>query len=380
MKKLFISYASKDRPYVRHLVEALKRYGYDVWWDQEIAGGQPYREVINDVLAKVDCVVSVWSETAIESDWVIGEAELAFQQNKLIPISMDGTQPPINFRQLHILDLQEWFKKPLLSELPFLIQSIEKITAIEANKARIKVPLMRQVWDRIRFSGWGYKLVMLVIAVAIVFYPIVSHRIKKGEVDQALVYLVRGEFSTLREFFNAREHQPISMEYVISNAKKVGDKFKAIPDESLFLARRVTKHEHIGWAYILGSIAIVEDGRSKYPTVLVDDALQHLTLALELEKELQENMDEALNDRMHRKMVAHLEKYHAKQRIIRMVAIAYALQACFGDEKAKEKVDEQMEKLSKSHLTMYPVVNDFLKFYYTSEDNKDEKSRPAGCV
>lgn len=381
MQKIFVSYASEDRSQVQHLVSALKYYGYDVWWDQEIAGGQPYREVINGVLAEVDCVISVWSEASVESDWVIGEAELAFRQDKLIPVSMDGTQPPIDFRQLHILNLNEWFERPLADDLPRLIQSIEKITKIGTGKRVHKLPLYKRIWDRIRFSGWGFKLTMLVITLAIVFYPDINHRLKVKKADDQIVSIIRGEFANLREVFNTRDHQPSSMAKVLSDAPKVGDRLKAVPDEYLLLARRVMKYEYIGWSFVMEAMATVEDGRSTYPVDQVNEAIQSLSLAEELESELQEERGDVMANRMHAKIVKHLEDYNSKDRIIRIHAIAYALRACFGNEDAHKKVNEQMDKLSKSHLKMYPVVNEFLKYYFVkSEGSKNEESRPPGCI
>ena len=40
MSDIFLSYASEDFPRVGHLIRALERHGWSVWWDRTILPGK----------------------------------------------------------------------------------------------------------------------------------------------------------------------------------------------------------------------------------------------------------------------------------------------------------------------------------------------------
>jgi hypothetical protein len=46
MASLFLSYAREDADRVEPLAAALEREGHEVWWDQNISGGQEFAEAI----------------------------------------------------------------------------------------------------------------------------------------------------------------------------------------------------------------------------------------------------------------------------------------------------------------------------------------------
>ena len=101
-QRLFVSYAAADREQISPFIAALKAAGFDVWWDQNIPGGARYHSEIEKALKAADLVIVGWSETANESDWVKDEAELARDHDKLFPVSLDGTMPPMGFRQYQV--------------------------------------------------------------------------------------------------------------------------------------------------------------------------------------------------------------------------------------------------------------------------------------
>ncbi|MGA2740865.1 MAG: toll/interleukin-1 receptor domain-containing protein [Bryobacteraceae bacterium] len=74
MSDIFISYASEDRPRAKTIAEALEDHGWTVWWDRVIPAGRKFAEVIQEEIAKAGCLVVLWSEAAVASDWVIEEA------------------------------------------------------------------------------------------------------------------------------------------------------------------------------------------------------------------------------------------------------------------------------------------------------------------
>lgn len=105
--RLFISYARVGQDRVRRLATALERGGYRVWWDAALEGGHHFAAEIDRELARADAVVVVWSREAIASHWVLDEAAAGRDRNCLIPVRYDGTEPPLGFRQLQVIDLED---------------------------------------------------------------------------------------------------------------------------------------------------------------------------------------------------------------------------------------------------------------------------------
>jgi hypothetical protein len=70
MADIFLSYANVDLRRVQPLIQALAQHGWSVWWDQTILPGQIYSRVIQKALDEARCVVVVWSQRSVASDWV----------------------------------------------------------------------------------------------------------------------------------------------------------------------------------------------------------------------------------------------------------------------------------------------------------------------
>lgn len=105
---LFLSYAHGDQAQARKLASALERLGYTVWWDALIEGGTRYAKTIDEALEAADAVLVLWSKQSVASDWVRDEAAQGRDRNRLVPLSLDGTSPPLGFRQIQTIDLSHW--------------------------------------------------------------------------------------------------------------------------------------------------------------------------------------------------------------------------------------------------------------------------------
>src|SRR5690242_2364248 len=92
---LFLSYARDDEPYARRLATALEHRGYTIWWDALIEGGAVYSRSIAEALETADAVLVLWSARSIESDWVRDEAGQGRERHRLVPLSIDGSKPPL---------------------------------------------------------------------------------------------------------------------------------------------------------------------------------------------------------------------------------------------------------------------------------------------
>ncbi len=104
---VFLSYARKDgkaAAQVRALIEAA---GITVWWDGLIPGGERYNALTHDALERARGVVVLWSATSLQSHWVHDEAARGRDRGCLVPLSIDGSEPPLGFRQFQSLDLSQ---------------------------------------------------------------------------------------------------------------------------------------------------------------------------------------------------------------------------------------------------------------------------------
>lgn len=99
MADIFISNSSEDRTKVEGIVAALTATGLTVWYDHDLAGGSVLSEEIEKELKAAKIVLAVWTAASLKSRWVVDEAEIGRDSGKLIPITLDGSIPPIGFRQ-----------------------------------------------------------------------------------------------------------------------------------------------------------------------------------------------------------------------------------------------------------------------------------------
>jgi TolB-like protein/tetratricopeptide (TPR) repeat protein len=104
----FLSYARADQVDVTRLVAALEAAGLTLWWDKLIEGGAAFAKSIESALERCDAVIVVWSKASVASDWVLDEAGQGRDLHKLVAVSLDGTLPPLGFRQYHAVSLVGW--------------------------------------------------------------------------------------------------------------------------------------------------------------------------------------------------------------------------------------------------------------------------------
>lgn len=102
---VFLSYHRSDSGKARTIAALLERHGHKVWWDRFIRGGTQYSKEIEKELKAADVVVVLWSTDSSESPWVRDEAAAGRDSGRLVPITIDGTEPPLGFRQFQAIDL-----------------------------------------------------------------------------------------------------------------------------------------------------------------------------------------------------------------------------------------------------------------------------------
>jgi len=102
---VFLSYSRADQAQARRLAQALEQAGLQVWWDTLIEGGAAFAKSIEAALTASDAVIVLWSRQSVGSDWVLDEAARGRDLRKLVPLSIDGTLPPLGFRQYQSISL-----------------------------------------------------------------------------------------------------------------------------------------------------------------------------------------------------------------------------------------------------------------------------------
>lgn len=120
MASLFLSYSREDAELIEPLAAALEKAGHAVWWDHHIDAGEEFSGVIEQALEAAEVVVVAWTCTSVRSPWVRDEAGHGRDTGRLVPVSLDGCQPPLGFRQYQTIDLSKWNGRatsPLLEPL-----------------------------------------------------------------------------------------------------------------------------------------------------------------------------------------------------------------------------------------------------------------------
>jgi TolB-like protein/tetratricopeptide (TPR) repeat protein len=104
---VFLSYARADSKAARTIIKLIERAGFRVWWDGLIPSGEGFSVKISEALEGASAVVVLWSASACKSNWVQDEASFARDRQRLIPVLLDVTAPPLGFRQLQCVDLSK---------------------------------------------------------------------------------------------------------------------------------------------------------------------------------------------------------------------------------------------------------------------------------
>lgn len=108
MSSVFLSYAREDAAKAKALARCLERAGHSVWWDRHIHGGSEFAGEIEKALRSADVVLVLWSDASIRSAWVRDEAAEGRDSGRLVPLILDGSTPPLGFRQLQSIPIGGW--------------------------------------------------------------------------------------------------------------------------------------------------------------------------------------------------------------------------------------------------------------------------------
>lgn len=148
MSDIFISYARDDRPRAERLAHALESEGWSVWWDPQIPAGRTFDEVIEEALDAARCVVVLWSQTSVTSDWVREEATEGKNRGILVPVLIDEVRIPLGFRRIHAADLIDWEGSTGAPTYAKLVDDIAEILGPPPRAAETRAPPREQAPER----------------------------------------------------------------------------------------------------------------------------------------------------------------------------------------------------------------------------------------
>jgi len=134
MIDIFISYARSDREKAKAIADALEQRGYKVWWDPKIPPGKKFDEVIEEVLSQAKCVVVLWSQESIRSDWVKEEANVGKRRGILLPAKIEPVNPPLGFGLIQAADLTDWAPHQPHEGFSALVEAITNVAGAPETK------------------------------------------------------------------------------------------------------------------------------------------------------------------------------------------------------------------------------------------------------
>ena len=104
---IFLSYARADQKTALPIIRIFEAAGYSVWWDGLLEPGERFSKTTEGALERAKAVVVLWSKTSAASHWVHDEATRGRDRRCLVPVSIDGSEAPLGFRQFQVIDVSK---------------------------------------------------------------------------------------------------------------------------------------------------------------------------------------------------------------------------------------------------------------------------------
>lgn len=124
---VFFSYSRLDQKQALPIIRAIEAAGYAVWWDGMLEAGSKYLERTEEALVRASAVVVLWSKTSVSSNWVRDEAMSGREVSRLVPLSLDGVDPPLGYRQFQVTDFSNWRGRSDGPEMIAVLRGLAKL-------------------------------------------------------------------------------------------------------------------------------------------------------------------------------------------------------------------------------------------------------------
>ena len=265
---VFLSYARADQKRAKPIIAALEAAGFRVWWDGLLEGGDTFLPTTEAALESADAVVVLWSKTSVDSHWVRDEATRGRDRGCLVPLSLDGSKPPLGFRQFQVIDLAKWRGRAGAPELDRVVRAIAATAGGSAPVVAPSAPALRI--SRRAAIGGGVALATVAAGLGAWKFGLIGGTGAAANSiavlpfdnlggDSALAYFGDGLVAELRAGLARNEALRVV-------AQASSDAFRATNDDAKTIARR------LGVAFLLGGNVRIGEGRVRITADLTDGA------------------------------------------------------------------------------------------------------------
>jgi len=183
---VFISYSSQDMEAAQAICHVLEQNEIRCWMaPRNIPPGSDYGDVIEEAIRSCKAAVVLFSETAAASQWVKGELNIAFEEQKtIIPFRLDNTplkgQNRVMLNKTHWIDAYPDYKTKFNDLVTAVALSIGKEIHLESVTAEIQSNKFKRYKKYLLITA-----IMIAVLVAIaVFYPIVARQLHVCNYDK----------------------------------------------------------------------------------------------------------------------------------------------------------------------------------------------------
>ena len=131
---VFLSHSSRDKVFVRSIVQYLEKHGIRVWLDEaDLLAGESLVDRLSQSVLQTHLVLAVLSKNSVASNWVKKELVVAAHQEidgrtvKIVPILKDDCEVPAFLADKLYLDFRTAHSRR--KNRPVLIDTLMKLTA-----------------------------------------------------------------------------------------------------------------------------------------------------------------------------------------------------------------------------------------------------------
>ena len=133
---VFVSYSREDQARALPIIQLIEAAGFATWWDGLLEGGERFSHTTEDALNRAKAVVVLWSKAAVQSHWVHDEATRGRDRRVLVPLSLDGSDPPLGFGQFQVINLA---RAKITAEDPAVQSLLRSVAALHEKSVDLPV-------------------------------------------------------------------------------------------------------------------------------------------------------------------------------------------------------------------------------------------------
>ena len=197
---VFISYSSQDMEAAQAICHVLEQNEIRCWMaPRNIPPGADYGDVIDEAIRSCKVVVVLFSETAATSQWVKGELNIAFEEQKtIIPFRLDNTplkgQNRVMLNKTHWIDAYPDYKTKFNDLVKAVALAVGK--EVQLDTPSLKPSLQFQKYKKPILSGL---CAVAVLGLIIIFYPFVAQQMHTYVYDKQGLHVNIKGLSTQQE-------------------------------------------------------------------------------------------------------------------------------------------------------------------------------------